>query len=269
VDEQHGLADQLRQRARQHPGLRVGPRHHGHAGLVCQRHVPAGVEPQHKQTWIYEGATYNSSDNQNPADGHPRVFFDESRAFVTGAPIAAGSTLQLKKDSANTAAFYDIDVIDVENPPRRWPSRPTRSPSPAAARCRTTPSPTVRPTVSAPRPEVGSHLRRGARHPRVPRTTQARPGPHRGRRLQFLAGRTVARLLRHALQTAPVKRASPWASVSDGSRPAFPGVVDVEDVGALTGGRRGEDAVEQVGAANHLEWPVGERVRGSDPVPHQ
>jgi hypothetical protein len=30
-----------------------------------QRHRP------HKQTWIYEGATYNSSDDQNPAGGHP------------------------------------------------------------------------------------------------------------------------------------------------------------------------------------------------------
>jgi hypothetical protein len=70
-----------------------------------------------RQTWIYEGASYNSSDDQKPADGHPRVFFDESRAFVAGTPIAAGSTLQLKKDSSNAAASYDIDVIDVENPP--------------------------------------------------------------------------------------------------------------------------------------------------------
>ncbi|MDX6345558.1 MAG: hypothetical protein QOF84_348 [Streptomyces sp.] len=70
-----------------------------------------------KQTWIYEGTSYNNSDDQNPADGSPRVFFDESRTFVTGTPIAAGSTVQLKKDSTNTAAFYDIDVIDVENPP--------------------------------------------------------------------------------------------------------------------------------------------------------
>jgi hypothetical protein len=70
-----------------------------------------------KQTWIYEGTTYNSSTDENPADGSPRVFWDESRTFVTGTPIADGDTLQLKKDSSNTASFYDIDVIDVENPP--------------------------------------------------------------------------------------------------------------------------------------------------------
>jgi hypothetical protein len=70
-----------------------------------------------KQSWLYEGTTYNSSDDQNPAHGNPRVFFDESRTFVTGTPIAAGGTLMLKKDSTNTAARYLIDVTDVENPP--------------------------------------------------------------------------------------------------------------------------------------------------------
>jgi parallel beta-helix repeat protein len=70
-----------------------------------------------KQTWVYEGASYNNSDDQNPADGSPRVFFDESHAFVTGAPIAPGSTFSLRQDASNTASFYDVDSIDVENPP--------------------------------------------------------------------------------------------------------------------------------------------------------
>ncbi|MFE2431290.1 RICIN domain-containing protein [Streptomyces sp. NPDC059373] len=70
-----------------------------------------------KQTWIYEGSEYNSSTDENPADGDPRVFWDEFHTFITGTPIAAGSTIQLKKDSANTASYYNVDVIDVENPP--------------------------------------------------------------------------------------------------------------------------------------------------------
>src|SRR5882762_4881875 len=69
-----------------------------------------------KQTWLYEGTSYQGND-QNPADGDPRVFFDESHAFITGAAIAPGSTFSLQKDASNTAAFYYIDVIDVENPP--------------------------------------------------------------------------------------------------------------------------------------------------------
>jgi Pectate lyase superfamily protein len=71
-----------------------------------------------KQTWVYEGNNhYNDSSDQNPADGNPRVFFDESRTFVTGAAIAPGSTFALKKDTANSASFYDVDVVDAENPP--------------------------------------------------------------------------------------------------------------------------------------------------------
>ncbi|SDM65820.1 carbohydrate-binding protein [Actinacidiphila guanduensis] len=70
-----------------------------------------------KQTWVYEGTNYNNSDDQNPAEGDPRVFFDESHTFVAGSPIAPGSTLTLQKDAANTASSYDVDAIDVENPP--------------------------------------------------------------------------------------------------------------------------------------------------------
>jgi hypothetical protein len=69
-----------------------------------------------KQSWMYEGTDYNGND-QNPADGDPRVFFDESHTFITGSPIAPGSTFSLVKDSSSTAAFYDVDVVDLENPP--------------------------------------------------------------------------------------------------------------------------------------------------------
>ncbi|WP_329527716.1 carbohydrate-binding protein [Streptomyces sp. NBC_01462] len=71
-----------------------------------------------RQSWVYEGnGNYNTSDNQNPADGDPRVFWDESHTFVTGSPIPAGATFSLRKDSDNSASFYDVDSLDVENPP--------------------------------------------------------------------------------------------------------------------------------------------------------
>ena len=70
-----------------------------------------------KQTWLYEGNNNYNGNSQNPANGNPRVFFDESRTFVTGAPIAPGSTFSLQKDGSNTAAYYDIDVVDVEQAP--------------------------------------------------------------------------------------------------------------------------------------------------------
>jgi Carbohydrate binding module (family 6) len=70
-----------------------------------------------KQTWIYEGNNNYQGNDQNPADGDPHVFFDEAHTFITGAPIAPGSTFALQKDASNTASFYYIDVVDVENPP--------------------------------------------------------------------------------------------------------------------------------------------------------
>ena len=69
-----------------------------------------------RQSWIYEGASYQASD-QDPAKGRPRAFFDEAAAFVTGEPIGPGSTFSLKREAGDSAAFYNIDVVDVENPP--------------------------------------------------------------------------------------------------------------------------------------------------------
>ncbi|NEA30673.1 carbohydrate-binding protein [Streptomyces sp. SID13031] len=70
-----------------------------------------------KQTWLYEGNNNYNGNSQSPSDGNPRVFFDETRTFVTGTPIAAGSTFTLRKDAGNSAAFYDVDVVDVESAP--------------------------------------------------------------------------------------------------------------------------------------------------------
>src|SRR5882757_2953100 len=65
-----------------------------------------------KQTWLYENdSTYNGND-QTPADGTARVYFDEVHTFITGDPIQPGSTFAIEKNAANTAAFYDIDVAD-------------------------------------------------------------------------------------------------------------------------------------------------------------
>lgn len=69
------------------------------------------------QNYCYEGTNYNGQSDKNPADGDPRGFWNDTHAFVTGAPIAPGSTLRFQRDSSNTAPFYYIDVVDLENPP--------------------------------------------------------------------------------------------------------------------------------------------------------
>lgn len=71
-----------------------------------------------QQSWGYEGGdNHYNSPSQDPADGNPRIFFDEAHAFISGAPVTAGQTIRLQKSDANTATFYYIDVIDLEAPP--------------------------------------------------------------------------------------------------------------------------------------------------------
>jgi len=70
-----------------------------------------------KQTWVYETASNYDGMSQTPSAGTPHVFWDETRTFVTGAAVAPGSTIMLRRDSANSAAFYYIDCIDLESPP--------------------------------------------------------------------------------------------------------------------------------------------------------
>nr|WP_202532464.1 right-handed parallel beta-helix repeat-containing protein [Streptomyces sp. SID3212] len=66
-----------------------------------------------RQAWNYRGATTNPDDPR--AGGVAYRFYNEFPVRVTGAPIAAGSTIKLQKDSGNTAAVYDVDSVDLEN----------------------------------------------------------------------------------------------------------------------------------------------------------
>lgn len=71
--------------------------------------------------WLYgrEGNPQNNS----PSAGPPHHFFDESRAFIEGPPINPGDTLRLFKDSSDAAAWYVVDLIDLEkvDPPGKKP----------------------------------------------------------------------------------------------------------------------------------------------------
>jgi hypothetical protein len=68
-----------------------------------------------QQSWNYRNNPTNTTPDDPNGGGTPWIFYDENRAFITGAPIATGSTIKLQKDAANTATFYDIDCIDLEN----------------------------------------------------------------------------------------------------------------------------------------------------------
>ncbi|KAA2241317.1 T9SS type A sorting domain-containing protein [Chitinophaga agrisoli] len=66
-----------------------------------------------KYSWQY-GVAQDWADN-DPSHGIPHRYWDESRAWIQGAPIAPGSTIMFKKSASNTAAFYYLDMFDLEN----------------------------------------------------------------------------------------------------------------------------------------------------------
>lgn len=65
-----------------------------------------------KYSWIYG---VNGFTNNNPSAGTPKRFYDTYRAFIAGGAVCAGSTITLKKESVNTASYYRIDLIQLEN----------------------------------------------------------------------------------------------------------------------------------------------------------
>ena len=68
-----------------------------------------------RQSWNYKGGTTHLDDPNG--GGSPFRFYNEDQAFITGAAIPAGAAIMLRKDAANTAAYYKIDCVDVESVP--------------------------------------------------------------------------------------------------------------------------------------------------------
>jgi Pectate lyase superfamily protein len=60
-------------------------------------------------TWLYGSFPFVNT----PGSGSPRNFFDEVR--LTGLTINPGDTVTIEEDADDTAAFYVIDLVDLEN----------------------------------------------------------------------------------------------------------------------------------------------------------
>ncbi len=69
------------------------------------------------QTWCYEANIQTDGSSQTPSAGNPHIFWDEVHFFLNAPAVPAGATITFQKDSANTASFYYLDVVDLENPP--------------------------------------------------------------------------------------------------------------------------------------------------------
>jgi hypothetical protein len=72
-----------------------------------------------RYAWSYGG---EASTNNDPGAGGAHHFYDEARALVGDIP--PGTKVKLQKDAANTAAYYIVDLIDLEyvGPPLTQPA---------------------------------------------------------------------------------------------------------------------------------------------------
>jgi hypothetical protein len=89
-------------------------------GVYVDGELRARLNVTSRYAWTY-GAFGNSRPN-DPAQGTPHHFFDESHALIGDVP--AGATVMLRKDAEDSAAHYDIDLVDLEQvgPPLTRPN---------------------------------------------------------------------------------------------------------------------------------------------------
>ncbi len=62
--------------------------------------------------WSWTYGTVISPSSNNPADGNAHHFYDEAHALIGDIP--AGATVSVQKDNDDSAAYYVIDLIDLE-----------------------------------------------------------------------------------------------------------------------------------------------------------
>lgn len=77
-------------------------------GLYADGEKVEDLELTSEYSWVYGEYPYTN----NPEEGGAQRFFDDSRFRV--APLPAGTTLRLEKDSDSTAEYYDIDLVETE-----------------------------------------------------------------------------------------------------------------------------------------------------------
>ena len=67
-----------------------------------------------RYSWTYGGGDndFNHPDQNNPSRGAPHHYFDEARALIGDVP--AGAKIMLRKDAADAAMDYVIDLVDME-----------------------------------------------------------------------------------------------------------------------------------------------------------
>jgi hypothetical protein len=89
-----------------------------HAWLYGSKDVKPAASTVKKENgpadekWQYGRQDINGQSN-DPAAGAPHVYWDEARFFIS-QPVKKGDKLKLQRDVTDTASFYRIDLVDLE-----------------------------------------------------------------------------------------------------------------------------------------------------------
>jgi hypothetical protein len=94
-------------------------------GLYVNGQRVESLELSSKHNWLYGQGTVGENGQRNEPTGFPHVFWDES-AHVLRQALQPGDRLRLQKDARDSAEFYRIDLLDLEDVPEPLP-RPENS----------------------------------------------------------------------------------------------------------------------------------------------
>lgn len=73
-----------------------------------------------RHNWLYgTGKVGENGQSETPTD-YPHVFWDKARLLIDGE-VQPGDSVRLQRDQQDTAEFYRIDLVDVENVPPPLP----------------------------------------------------------------------------------------------------------------------------------------------------
>jgi hypothetical protein len=66
-----------------------------------------------RYAWAYGNPTASDATTNNPSDGYARHFYDEGRLLLPN-DLPAGTEVTLQRDASDTAQYYVIDFVDLE-----------------------------------------------------------------------------------------------------------------------------------------------------------
>lgn len=94
-------------------------------GLYVNGRRVESLKLSSKHNWLYGQGKEGENGQRNEPTDFPHVFWDES-AHVLGETLQPGDRLRLQKDADDSAAYYRIDLLDLEEIPAPLP-RPENS----------------------------------------------------------------------------------------------------------------------------------------------